>query len=265
MLKIALTTLAAAVLALPASAAVTLVTTQTSDAAFEGPGGFLQTYYGLPLVNGSALPPLERAVGQVKIGANKRQGLYVPTAATGIPAPVGTGVTQALTNVAPLAGGADTPDWVSGSPVAFSFSRTGNTVTYTVGGNSWSDTQVYYGQVNGFEARIRSNSGAANALTLGNLVYSDATTPGQSLGTISAADGAVLIKLWNGATGDFTVTGDYTFTWTAGARPGGAALASQLKLLELPVVPEPSTWAMMIAGFGLVGAAMRRRPATVTA
>jgi hypothetical protein len=26
-----------------------------------------------------------------------------------------------------------------------------------------------------------------------------------------------------------------------------------------PVIPEPATWAMMIAGFGLVGAAMRRR------
>jgi hypothetical protein len=26
-------------------------------------------------------------------------------------------------------------------------------------------------------------------------------------------------------------------------------------------VPEPATWAMMIAGFGLVGGAMRRRPA----
>ena len=29
-------------------------------------------------------------------------------------------------------------------------------------------------------------------------------------------------------------------------------------------VPEPATWAMMIAGFGLVGGAMRRRKATVS-
>ncbi|MBS0504308.1 MAG: PEP-CTERM sorting domain-containing protein [Proteobacteria bacterium] len=28
-------------------------------------------------------------------------------------------------------------------------------------------------------------------------------------------------------------------------------------------VPEPATWAMMIAGFGFVGAAMRRRRRTV--
>lgn len=31
------------------------------------------------------------------------------------------------------------------------------------------------------------------------------------------------------------------------------------KFTNLAVVPEPGTWAMMIAGFGLVGAAMRRR------
>lgn len=28
---------------------------------------------------------------------------------------------------------------------------------------------------------------------------------------------------------------------------------------EIPAIPEPATWAMLIAGFGLVGAAMRRR------
>jgi hypothetical protein len=29
-------------------------------------------------------------------------------------------------------------------------------------------------------------------------------------------------------------------------------------------VPEPSTWAMMIGGFGIVGGAMRRRRSTTT-
>ncbi|WP_235890262.1 PEPxxWA-CTERM sorting domain-containing protein [Sandaracinobacter neustonicus] len=43
--------------------------------------------------------------------------------------------------------------------------------------------------------------------------------------------------LWNGT---------LTFTYTPGTPTG-------------PVVPEPATWAMMIAGFGLVGASMRRR------
>ncbi|MFQ3666151.1 MAG: PEPxxWA-CTERM sorting domain-containing protein [Sphingomonadaceae bacterium] len=35
--------------------------------------------------------------------------------------------------------------------------------------------------------------------------------------------------------------------------------------LEMNVIPEPGTWAMMIAGFGLVGAAMRRRRAALAA
>ncbi len=35
--------------------------------------------------------------------------------------------------------------------------------------------------------------------------------------------------------------------------------------VEVPAVPEPAQWALMIAGFGLVGAAARRRRTTVSA
>jgi hypothetical protein len=53
--------------------------------------------------------------------------------------------------------------------------------------------------------------------------------------------------------------------WTSGS-PGDA-----LRVLTIgvpgatPAVPEPATWAMMIAGFGLAGASMRRRRATTLA
>jgi hypothetical protein len=43
--------------------------------------------------------------------------------------------------------------------------------------------------------------------------------------------------------------------------------ASQLVITTFtptPAIPEPSTWAMMIAGFGLAGAALRRRGARAT-
>lgn len=38
-----------------------------------------------------------------------------------------------------------------------------------------------------------------------------------------------------------------------------------IRLANVDGVPEPESWALMIAGFGLVGAAMRRRTATVAA
>jgi hypothetical protein len=66
-----------------------------------------------------------------------------------------------------------------------------------------------------------------------------------------------------GTNGLFTVTGAYGETFTK------IELASSANSFEIDnlavrkdVIPEPATWAMLIAGFGLVGAAMRRqRPA----
>ena len=45
---------------------------------------------------------------------------------------------------------------------------------------------------------------------------------------------------------------------------GGRTVSSNFEVAATtPAVPEPATWAMMIAGFGLVGATMRRRKASV--
>jgi len=50
-----------------------------------------------------------------------------------------------------------------------------------------------------------------------------------------------------------------------GQNPGGTSNAVLFGTQPAtPVVPEPATWAMMIAGFGLVGGAMRRRSLSVT-
>jgi hypothetical protein len=250
--------------AVPASAAAVLRTTQTNDAAFEGPGGWLQTTFGLPLVSGTALPPIERAVGQVKTGVNRRRGLHVPTSATGLPAPDGTGVTQALTNVAAV-GSSDTT-FEKLSPVAFTFARVGNTISYTVGDDpTWSQTKGYFADINSFELRIRGgNVDSVGPLhSINGLTFNDAITTNQLLGDFSAGDGAVLIKLWSNVQGDFSLTGNYVFDWAGTTAPGGSQLASQLKLLALPAIPEPATWAMLIAGFGLTGAAMRRRRAAI--
>jgi hypothetical protein len=50
-------------------------------------------------------------------------------------------------------------------------------------------------------------------------------------------------------------------TYTSSAFPGAAFLSTTGSLVETPAVPEPATWATMLAGFGLLGASMRRRSA----
>jgi len=65
---------------------------------------------------------------------------------------------------------------------------------------------------------------------------------------------------------DFNVCGNVfgvncSNTWTLNAFFGGVAMSSKPihYLVSVTSVPEPASWAMMIAGFGMAGAALRRR------
>ena len=216
-----------------------------------------------------ALPPIERAVAQLRQGVSDRRGLHMPTAATGLPvADGGTGVTQSLTNVSAYA--ANTTDFQNGVAMDFKVERVGNIVSFTTKNTALgtdivlsSNARASIADINAIELRIRTDGGLpANSISYTNLMFTDSVTAGQALAGASAADGQVLIRLLEGiAPGDFTLSGTITQSWTVGQRPGGSALATQLKLLALPAIPEPGTWAMLIAGFGLVGAGMRRRRA----
>ena len=67
---------------------------------------------------------------------------------------------------------------------------------------------------------------------------------------------------WNVFRGSFTATGSTTtlsFTERDGAGNAGVLLDD----VSVVAVPEPATWAMMIAGFGLVGGVARRRRAVL--
>jgi PEP-CTERM motif len=60
--------------------------------------------------------------------------------------------------------------------------------------------------------------------------------------------------------------GNYSFVVTgncAGGCPAGFAVRLDTAPLTA-AVPEPATWAMLVLGFGLIGAAMRRRSLNVT-
>ncbi len=60
--------------------------------------------------------------------------------------------------------------------------------------------------------------------------------------------------------------GENGFIWNPGL-PGGQGVPETwvVRGASEPVVPEPGTWAMLIAGFGMIGAAARRRRIAVAA
>lgn len=94
--------------------------------------------------------------------------------------------------------------------------------------------------------------------SLGPLVYTSELAHGLAFG-----DGTLFgsfehsIATWDGAgtAGTSTFTGPYYF-------PGQLAYAAEG---AMGGVPEPATWALMIAGFGLMGASLRRRRPTAAA
>ena len=54
------------------------------------------------------------------------------------------------------------------------------------------------------------------------------------------------------------------FSLNAGTAPNIAFSLSNVSPAAIATVPEPASWAMMICGFGAIGAAMRRRPVKVS-
>jgi hypothetical protein len=97
-----------------------------------------------------------------------------------------------------------------------------------------------------FEVR----DGSAGQITLSNLLVN-----GTSYDSVSSADGFAYYTASGNFRNSFSVSGTLGLVgpFTAGAE------GDRLQILVGNAVPEPATWAMMIGGFGLAGAAMRRR------
>jgi hypothetical protein len=232
------------------------------DFDFERAGGYLDVVRGLPAASGgSHLVPVERVVTQVR-ASGTANGIYLPDNITGRPTvDGGTGVDQALTNRPPLAG--DNTAIGNGVATRFSVTRVGNVVTFSLFPASGdivlaSDSRTSLGLVNAFSIRLRT--AADSSISYTNLTFTDANVTGQALADISIANGQTAIRFFEGiAPGNFTLSGTLTRSWSSASEPSGSQLATQIKFLEMPPIPEPGTWAMMIVGFGLVGAGVRRR------
>jgi hypothetical protein len=71
----------------------------------------------------------------------------------------------------------------------------------------------------------------------------------------------LVFRTSNGLAVNFWSNGDFGggVTYGAGVTDGRTVLDYKGGIIATPAVPEPATWALMILGFGAVGAALRRR------
>jgi hypothetical protein len=162
---------------------------------------------------------------------------------------------------------------------AFSLSLTGGTLASVLNGNSLSIANAFAfagasadQPFDTLEFGLRDGANGNGTFTLTNLKLTGTTYLGQAvvdqaLADIAAVDGGGF--RYRALTGidfrqNFTLTGTLNLI-------GGFGNSAELNRLEMrlgngPItqpavggVPEPATWAMMILGFGLIGAAVRRR------
>lgn len=161
------------------------------------------------------------------------------------------------------AGQTDTSAWIANSNYGQNGVAT-NPATFTYS-TSFNAANVGAGDLIGF------NWAADNAVTSillnGVAIYTasplpanSTTTPANEFGAWKAGSGAGLL---NGANSlSFSVLNQTPNGNTAAANPTGFRL--NYISSNVAAVPEPATWAMMIAGFGMIGAATRRRRSTAT-
>jgi hypothetical protein len=107
-------------------------------------------------------------------------------------------------------------------------------------------------QVRAFEDTIGLNNVFGNGV-LKDLVFDAGTTGSGSFSVALGRNRATNLSLYSlgnlGSSGRFPFTGqtEVSLSWTLTSLPA--------------VIPEPATWAMLITGFGITGAALRRRSA----
>jgi len=236
--------IAAAAVAGPALATPTLSSHFATDAAFLS---YLET-------KGVLLPANETFVAQARGGNNATNGDYE----------AGLHIPPNFTNAGPV-GFAGQMSWGVGNVVnptrAFTLSRTGNTITFTMGTYTGSYTAASVADVNALGFRARSQS-AGNATYLSNMRVNGVLMSDLSL---NAVDGGIDLVVLSGLKNDFTITGEARLAWTGTSIPTGSRLGFQIKGLTGFTEPVPEPAALGLLGLGLAGLALRRRRASANA
>lgn len=161
---------------------------------------------------------------------------------------------------------------------AFTISNTGGTLSATVGGITRSFADVFTASgaaatqpFDTLQIGLRDGATGAGTFNLSGLSLSGTSYPGTAVSNAALND---LFAVDGAGFRYFAVTGidfrqDFTLTGRLN-RSGTFGTSQELNRVDFtigngpitqPVVPEPATWTMLIAGFAFVGAALRNRRA----
>lgn len=137
-------------------------------------------------------------------------------------------------------------------------------VAYTNSRSGMITATMLYGIDAGLNSLVRStvpNAGTYVTTNLGGGTFAP-------LGFTIGANDAISFDISGGTGAAFLSNGNalYSVSLTSGAATSiGTVAGAPLSGLTVGSVPEPATWALMIGGFGLVGASVRRQRAAAVA
>jgi PEP-CTERM motif len=226
--------------------------------------------FGGGTVSGTTLPSLAVVNGAVTLTATARQFTALPGSLTQLSQTLATGsLTQTVPGIG-VAGGADSAQIDTNIPSAreailISGSRTFSLNALQLSSIDNDDTLQVYG--------VNSNGSLVN-LGYAGVIRNGLTGPNAALSLLNgAATGPAFQSTLSGGTQALTLVNptaafsSYLFTTREpgeGGFLGGSGQGYRIDSLVVGV-PEPENWALLIAGFGLIGVAARRRRTAVAA
>ena len=155
--------------------------------------------------------------------------------------------------------------WVNGAnPFSLSYDAVTDTLSSTVNGNTlnWASFRAGLSPIkqaermNALEIQIRDVAAGAGTMGLSNLMLNGNPILPASFAAPENGAWSYLIRFGSFDKG-FTFTGDLNLTGVGTF--SSSAESNRVELIAGNGVPEPASWAMMLAGFGLVGLGARRR------